>query len=124
MENLEIKDVYDSKFTEERPWGKYERFTHNEICTVKLIYIEPHETLSLQYHNSRAEFWKVLDGPAKVTIGEKPVKAEEGEEFYIPVKMVHRLGSFDKPVKILEIAFGHQDENDIVRLKDKYNRNK
>ncbi|MBI2545736.1 phosphomannose isomerase type II C-terminal cupin domain [Candidatus Woesearchaeota archaeon] len=113
---------YDTKFVEERPWGMFERFTHNEVSTVKLIYIKPNETLSLQYHNNRAEFWKVIKGPAKITIGDKTVRAEEGEEFFIPVKAVHRMGSFDAPVTILEIAFGHQDEKDIVRLEDKYKR--
>ncbi len=115
-------DNYDKKFVEERPWGKYERFTHNEVSTVKLIYVKPNEILSLQYHKHRAEFWKVIQGSAKITIGNKMIKAEEGEEFYIPVKALHRLGAFDKPVKILEIAFGYQDENDIVRVEDKYNR--
>ncbi len=115
-------EKYDRKFTEERPWGKYERFTHNEVSTVKLLYVKPGEIVSLQYHNKRAEFWKVMQGPAKITIGDKTFKGEEGEEFFIPAKMLHRLGAFDKQVVILEIAYGHQDENDIVRLEDKYKR--
>ena len=115
-------DKYDKKFVEERPWGKYERFTHNEVSTVKLIYVKPNETLSLQYHNHRDEFCKIIKGPAKVTIGDKTVKAEEGEEFYIPAKVLHRIGAYDKHVLYLEIAFGFQDEDDIVRLEDKYDR--
>ena len=110
------------KLLMERPWGKWVRYTHNEESTIKLIYVKPNELLSLQYHHERAEFWKVLEGPAKITIADKTIKAEAGEEFYIPVGVHHRLGSFDKPVTILEIAYGHQDENDIVRLEDKYNR--
>lgn len=118
----EAMQTYDTKYVEERPWGVFERYTHNEISTVKLIHIKPNESLSLQYHNHRAEFWKVIKGPAKITVGDKTVKAQEGEEFFIPVKIVHRMGSFDEPVTILEIAFGHQDESDIVRLEDKYKR--
>ena len=105
-------ETFESKFVEERPWGKYERFIQNEVSTVKFIYVKPNETLSLQYHNQRAEFWKIIKGPAKITVGDNTVKAHEGEEFFIPVKVVHRMGSFDAPVTILEIAFGHQDEND------------
>jgi len=39
-----------------KPWGMFEQFTKQEAVTVKIITINPNESLSLQYHHKRAEF--------------------------------------------------------------------
>jgi len=109
-------------YTEERPWGKFEQFSHNEQSTVKIIHVNPNEELSLQYHEKRDEFWKVLDGNPILVIGNKIIKAKPGEEYFVPRKVNHRIMSEDTPIRILEIAFGNFDEEDIVRLNDKYKR--
>jgi hypothetical protein len=46
------------------------------------------------------------------------------EKLFIPRETVHRLSSADGggPVRILEVSFGHFDEEDIVRLDDVYGR--
>jgi hypothetical protein len=36
--------------------------------------------------------------------------------------MVHTIGAPENDVEFMEIALGHFDENDIVRIKDRYNR--
>lgn len=110
------------KYSEKRPWGGFEQFTHNEKSTVKILTVNPKKRLSLQFHKKREEFWRVLDGQVKVTIGDKTVKAKTGDEFVIPKKTNHRLEGLNKTGKILEIAFGDFDENDIVRLEDDYGR--
>ncbi len=110
------------KYSEDRPWGKFERFTLNELSTVKIISINPNQKLSLQYHNKREEFWRVLDGLAKITLGDSEFRMYPGGELYIPVKTLHRIESYDKPVSILEISLGEFDEKDIVRFEDVYGR--
>ena len=110
------------KYTEKRPWGKFEKYVDNEICTVKMLFIEPGEKLSLQYHKKRDEFIKLIQGEAKVIIGDKEIKAKENDEFFIARMVKHRIEAGEKPVKILEISFGEFDEKDEVRLEDKYNR--
>ena len=109
-------------YREERPWGKFEQFTHNEQTTVKIISVNPNEELSLQYHDKRDEFWRVLDGNPILVIGDELVRAEPGDEFFVPRGINHRIMSEETPVHILEIAFGEFDEQDIVRLNDKYHR--
>ena len=111
------------KYSEERPWGKFEQFTHNEISTVKIITVKPNKRLSLQYHNKREEFWRVIEGSGKVTVGDKVLKANKGDEFFIAVKQNHRIEGGKEGIVILEIAFGNFDENDIVRLEDDFGRN-
>ena len=117
MENQTIK-IY----TEERPWGKFERFTQNEKTTVKIITVKPNEKLSLQYHKQRSEFWRILSGKGNVTVGEKITKAKKEDEFYIPVGVKHTMEGENEGIVCLEIAFGYSDENDVVRLEDKYGR--
>lgn len=110
------------KHVEKRPWGSFERFCDNAVCTVKIIAVNPNEELSLQYHKHRDEFWKVLQGKPKLVIGDKTINGKEGDEFFVPKGTKHRISADKETVKVLEIAFGKFDENDIVRLEDKYRR--
>lgn len=105
-----------------RPWGTFERFTHNEPSTVKLLYIKKGESLSLQYHNHRDEFWKIVVGNPDVTLDDKIIHAHVGDEFTSPAKTHHRISAPVDDVVFLEIATGDFDEEDIVHLEDKYNR--
>jgi mannose-6-phosphate isomerase-like protein (cupin superfamily) len=107
---------------EKRPWGSFERFTLNEISTVKLVYLEGDKRLSLQYHNNRSEYWKVIKGPVKVQLGEETRTLQSGESLTIPKKAVHRLIGAGTDAIVLEISKGQFDESDIVRLEDDYKR--
>jgi hypothetical protein len=48
----------------------------------------------------------------------------EGEELIIPRRYVHRASAYGMcgPGVFLEVAYGHNDEEDIVRLLDDYGR--
>lgn len=107
---------------EKRPWGHFERFTLNEPSTVKLIYVDKDKRLSLQYHNNRSEFWKIVKGPVKVQIGEEIKTLNTGETIAVPRRANHRLIGAGTDAIILEISTGDFDENDIVRLEDDYKR--
>lgn len=107
---------------EKRPWGRFERFTLNEQCTVKLIYLDGDKRLSLQYHNNRSEFWKVVKGPIRVQLGSETKTLQTGETITIPKKTNHRLIGAGTDAIILEISTGEFDEGDIVRLEDDYKR--
>lgn len=111
-----------TKVSEIRPWGNFEKFTENVNSTVKIITVEPNHRLSLQYHNFRDEFWKVIRGRCSVVIGGNIFVANEGDEFFIPRKVKHRILTKMVNVKILEISLGHFDESDIVRIEDAYDR--
>ncbi len=110
------------KYSEERPWGNFVQFCKNQQCTVKIISVNPDSELSLQYHNNRDEFWKILSGKASIVIGETVHASKEGDEFFIPMKVLHQIITNEDPVKVMEISFGVFDEDDIVRIKDKYDR--
>lgn len=120
--NGKVMKIKMEKYKEERPWGNFERFTLNEISTVKILIVNPNEELSLQFHHNREEFWRVLHGTATFIIGIKTIIGKNGDEFFIPKETLNQIKTADSSVSILEIAFGNFDENDIVRIKDKYNR--
>jgi len=107
----------------DKPWGRFEQYTHNLPCTVKIITVAPGGTLSRQYHHHRDELWVVLDPGAKVELGDEVLSPIPGEKLYIPRETVHRLSCVgEQPVRILEVSFGEFDEGDIVRLEDVYGR--
>lgn len=120
----EISDKRENVFTVERPWGAFENFATNETVTVKVITVQPGSRLSLQTHEHRAEMWQVLDdAPMDITVGDRQWQAGKGELIWIPQGAVHRMGNSGSEVaRILEVGFGHFDEDDIVRLEDDYQR--
>lgn len=107
----------------ERPWGGFEQFVHNEAVTVKIITVAPLQRLSLQRHTQRDELWQVIDGPADVEVEGQARSVHAGGRAWIPRGSTHRLGNpGTEAVRVLEIAFGHFDEDDIERLVDDYDR--
>lgn len=111
-----------TKLTVKKPWGQFDQFTHNEESTVKVLSVNPNSSLSLQYHKNRTEFWRVLSGHPLVTIGKTTKSANPGDEFTIEKMQSHKLEAQNDEVRVLEIAFGNFDEEDIIRLEDKYGR--
>ena len=107
---------------EERPWGNFERFTQNEKTTVKIISINAGESLSLQTHQNRDEFWRIMKGSGTVHIGGNDSGASEGGDFFVPRYVEHRALGGSDGLTILEISFGDSDESDITRIEDKYGR--
>lgn len=108
--------------TIKKPWGQFEQFTKNENTTVKIHTINPNSSLSLQFHNHRSEFWKIIFGHPMVTIGEEKINAKPGDEFTIEKLEKHRIETGDEQAIMLEICYGDFDEEDIIRLEDKYGR--
>ncbi len=116
-------DQIPPSITVEKPWGKFQQYTHNLPSTVKVITVRPGGSLSLQYHSYRDELWVVLDPGARVEVGDRVLKPQSEETVFIPRRTPHRLSAIgEEPVRILEISLGEFDENDIVRLEDVYGR--
>lgn len=116
------QDPRGGMYEENRPWGSFRRFTLNTPSTVKLITVEPNQSLSLQKHRHRSEFWRIVGGSGIVEIDGVQHTASKGEEFFIPQGSTHRAKTEHEVLEIMEIAMGEFDENDIERLEDKYGR--
>lgn len=108
--------------THTRPWGTFIEFTKNELSTVKILVVNPGEEFSLQYHKNRKEFWHVISGNPIIIIGNEEFTAQKGDEFVVEKGEKHRIRAKDVEAQILELSFGEFNEDDIVRVEDKYGR--
>ncbi|MBK5279512.1 MAG: phosphoheptose isomerase [Bacteroidia bacterium] len=98
----------------------------------KILMVEANKRLSWQYHNRRAEIWKLIGGTAGVVISstdeQGPLqKLKEQEVIQLAQGQRHRLVGTDGWGVIAEIwrhtdARNPSDENDIIRLQDDFGR--
>lgn len=106
----------------ERPWGAFKQYAFNEEVTVSLMTVQPGQRLSLQSHTGRSELWIVLDDGAEIIVDEQVIHPRRMDEIWIPVGAKHRLASLGTEVRVLEVAFGNWQQEDIVRFSDDYQR--
>ena len=106
----------------ERPWGSFRQYAHNQPVTVSLMSVRPGQRLSLQSHTGRAELWIVLDEGAAVQVDDDIYYPHAGDEIWISANARHRLSSTGPTVRVLEVAFGNWQQDDIVRYDDDYAR--
>ena len=98
----------------------------------KILMVAPNKRLSWQYHNRRAEIWKLIGGTAGVvtsaTDEQGPLLVlKEQETIQLAQGQRHRLVGVDGWGVIAEIwrhtdARHPSDENDIIRLQDDFGR--
>ena len=107
-----------------RPWGFFETLSIGGRFQVKHLQVKPGGKLSLQMHHHRSEHWIVVQGTAKVTIGDIEKLVRENESVYIFATQWHRLENPGKvPLELIEVQIGtYLGEDDIVRSDDVYNR--
>jgi len=107
-----------------RPWGFFETLSLAGRFQVKLLHVKPGGKLSMQMHHHRSEHWVVVQGTAKVVIGEREQLVRENESVYIQATQWHRLENPGKvPLELIEVQLGsYLGEDDILRTDDVYNR--
>ncbi|MGE3918646.1 MAG: mannose-1-phosphate guanylyltransferase/mannose-6-phosphate isomerase [Hyphomicrobiaceae bacterium] len=126
-----VKRLKDSKRKEQeqhlrnnRPWGYFETLNIGPRFQVKLLHVKPGGKLSMQMHHHRSEHWIVVQGTAKVVIGDIEKLVRENESVYIFSTQWHRLENPGKvPLELIEVQIGsYLGEDDIVRTDDIYKR--
>ena len=107
-----------------RPWGWFDSLVMGDRFQVKRIVVNPGAALSLQSHVHRSEHWIVVQGTARVTIGEEVTLVTENQSVYVPLGAVHRMENPGKtPMVLIEVQTGtYLGEDDIVRYEDVYAR--
>jgi cytidyltransferase-like protein len=101
----------------QRVWGYY-RVLHEVPGTkVKELTVLPGQTLSMQRHQDRAEYWIVTEGECKVEREFAALFLRKHEQLHIPVGAWHQLSNpFKTPCKLVEIQYGTRcEEADIER---------
>jgi cytidyltransferase-like protein len=107
-----------------RNWGYYRVLHEVPGMKVKELTVEPGQSLSMQRHDHRAEYWIVSHGACIVNsmmpggYALPPTLLKEHLEYKIPVGEWHQLTNpYEVPCKIVEIQYGAKCiEEDIERL--------
>lgn len=106
-----------------RPWGSVFSMVENENVSVKILYLNPGEGLSLHKHHVRDEIFLVLDKQVELQIWDKKIRLERGNSFRVPAGITHRLTGLRYPCRVLEISRNFYSQvEDIKRYGDKYGR--
>jgi len=98
----------------------------------KILIVNPESRLSWQYHNRRAEIWRVYKGKVGIITSEDDSQNEmkiynEGDQIILKQGERHRLIGLDDYGVVAEIwqhtEKNHpSDEEDIVRVQDDFSR--
>jgi len=104
-----------------KPWG-YEQIVSwgRDNSLSKNLVVYSGEALSLQMHHKRDEEWIVKHGTCWITLEHDRFKAFPGTHWHIPPKMLHRIEAITDTV--IEEMSTNYEEDDIVRIEDKYKR--
>ena len=107
-----------------KPWGWEKIWAHTDKYVGKILHINPGHRLSLQYHEVKDETIHVLSGILKVYSTKLQIEhtMSEGMSWHITPGQIHRFEAPEggEPVVLLEVSTPELD--DVVRLKDDYNR--
>ena len=107
----------------QRPWGRVRAVRPQRAGHRQDHHRRPDSAALAPAPHQRDELWQVIDGPADVEVEGEASSVAAGGRAWIPRGSTHRLGnSGTAAVRVLEIAFGHFDEDDIERLMDDYDR--
>ncbi|MFV3126261.1 mannose-1-phosphate guanylyltransferase/mannose-6-phosphate isomerase [Niveispirillum sp. KHB5.9] len=107
-----------------RPWG-YSHLVHQGAgFEVRRLTIRPGHKISLQRHEHRAEHWIVVQGEARVTLGDEKRIVRLNESVFIPAGVPHRLeNEGDTDLCLVEVQTGEViSVDDILRIEDHYGR--
>jgi mannose-6-phosphate isomerase-like protein (cupin superfamily) len=101
----------------ERVWGYYRVLHDVPGMKVKELTVNPGQSLSMQRHWLRSEYWIVQDGVAVVNHELGSIRLHKYQEYHVPMLAWHQLTNpIDVPLKLVEIQYGEQCvEEDIER---------
>lgn len=115
---------YSHSTTTPRPWGYFTTLCQGPGFKVKRLVVRPGESLSLQSHEHRSEYWAVIRGRAQVTNDSETFTLKPNESTFISIGAVHRLANpYSNELEVLEVQIGsYLEEDDIRRYRDCYGR--
>ena len=108
----------------QRGWGTYTVLNEIPGAKVKTLTVQPGQTLSMQRHQHRSEYWMVTDGTCMINmampgdLNNPPKILSKYDEWRVPRNTWHQLTNpFTRPCTIVEIQYGERCvEDDIERL--------
>ena len=107
----------------DKPWGYEILWAQTNDYVAKIMCIQPHQRMSLQYHNKKEETIYVMTGVLILWEGEEESGFKHlgpGSIYHVKPGQVHRFGAGSEIVMLTEVSTNHLE--DVVRIKDDYKR--
>lgn len=111
-----------------RPWGSYTVIAvglnedGEEFCEKEII-VNPGQVLSLQSHEHRREYWRVMQGTLTIIVDGKRKTLAKDEDVRIPKGALHCMANLGEEACVVqERQAGLCREEDITRYMDAYGR--
>ena len=101
-----------------RSWGYYRILHEMPGVKVKELTVNPGQSLSMQRHSYRSEFWLIGEGQCLINLIDGAIIIKNyHEEYHIPTNQWHQLTNpYDSPCRLIEIQYGEIcEESDIER---------
>ena len=106
----------------QKPWGSYEVLWRGSDALLKRLTILKGEQISYQYHLKRSEVWTVTRGTGLLILDGSYRLITAGDTVTINKEVRHSVEACSTDLIMYELQVGECDENDIIRLQDKYGR--
>ena len=109
-----------------KPWGHETIWAQTQDYVGKILHLNKGHRLSRQFHVSKEETIRVLEGTMTLEIGDPSEPGcytlilGPGDTFHIEPGLIHRFCAYDTHVTICEVSTTQVD--DVVRLADDYKR--
>ena len=116
------KHISECKKTD-KPWGYEILWAQTKDYVAKIMYIQPHQRMSLQYHQKKEETIYVMSGVLILWEGEDEKGFKHlgpGTVYHVKPSQIHRFGAGSGSVMLMEVSTNHLD--DVIRLQDDYKR--
>tara|TARA_B100001093_G_C26853247_1_gene1026135 strand:+ start:1741 stop:3153 length:1413 start_codon:yes stop_codon:yes gene_type:complete len=109
-----------------KPWGWFINLDGSDFSghRVKKLCVYPKYRLSLQSHKERSEHLIIVEGKARVQLGDDFHILDENKSIYIPKGVIHRMENIgDGNLQFIETQIGsYLGEDDIIRYEDDFGR--
>lgn len=103
----------------EKPWGKEVWWAHTPRYAGKTIYVNAGHSLSLQYHQRKAETMFFSSGEGTLYLGGEEIPIKPGLSVDIPPGTVHRVTA---RTDLVFHEASTPEVDDVIRLEDNYGR--
>lgn len=108
-----------------KPWGYEKILEYNNRYCMKMLVVDPNQSLSRQYHKVKHETMVCVQGYGFLEIGfdSNPIVTQIldiGTDVVIPPMTIHKLIAGENGIRIIEASTPELD--DVVRLEDQYGR--
>ncbi len=107
-----------------RPWGAFIVLDEGPGFKVKRLIVYSGKRTSLQKHRHRREYWTVVKGTGRITLGKRSFMVAKGDTVMVEKGKIHRIDNpGEEDLEIIEIQMGdYLGEDDIERIEDDFGR--